>query len=710
MYGEFYLKYLEKAKISNGEVVGLCPFHQDSNPSFNARLVDGVAYCFGCGWKGNAITFAMELGISLTNVPGYQKNYRQKRKIVAEYNYHDENGNLLFQVVRFEPKDFRQRRPDGNGGWIWNLNGTRRVLYRLPLLLTATQVLLPEGEKDVDNLVDAGFVATTNAGGVNKWRSEYNQFLKDKDVVLIPDNDEAGKRHIEKIAESLNGIARSIKILELPDLEPKGDVSDYLKKHTPEDLQKLIDSTKPILKINEDIKFYDLHRTDSGNADAIVRAFGDRLRFDHKSGNWYIWQGHTWKIDEDGAIERTAIRTIRERLRKSADIQQPDLREKEAKWALSSESKYKIDAAIKIAAILKPISSTINQFNKNPMLLGCENGVIDLQRGTLVPGRSKDMISLSTKIWYDSQAKAPRWQQFLTEIFLGDEKMIDYIARCVGYSLTGLTVEQIIFLLYGIGANGKSVFLNIIRALLGDYGANTNFQTFLANKNASSKIPNDLAALVSKRLVTALEMRERDQLNEERIKSMTGNDPISARFLHKEWFTYIPEYKIWLAVNYKPEVTDTTFSFWRRIQLIPFEVVFNKDKADKKLAEKLLKELPGILNWAIEGCLRWQEKGLVPPQKVTDATQDYQSEMNIVKQFLDDKTIVKEDAFVPFNKLFEAYCKWAGELHENLMTGNMFGRKMTELGFRKDRIGNDRQVCYKGIGLIDENSQVIENK
>jgi len=709
MYEQFYITHLQQAKRVKDEVNGICRFHDDKEPSFWGNVNTGVACCFGCGWEGNAITFAKELGIPLSEVPGFQKNYQQKRKIVSEYNYHDEKGNLLYQVVRFDPKDFRQRRPDGNGGWIWNLNGTRRALYRLPLLLNASQVLLPEGEKDADNLIDAGFVATTNAGGAKKWRSEYNQFLKDKDVVLIPDNDEAGKEHIKKIAESLNGTTRSIKILELPELEPKGDVSDYLKTHTPEELQKIIDITEPILKITENVKFYDLHRTDSGNAEAIVRTFGDRLRFDHKTGCWYIWQGNTWKVDEDGAVERLAIKTIRERLKKSANIDNEDLRKQEAKWALHSESRYRIEAAIKLASKLNPITTTINKFNKNLWLLGCENGVIDIQTGMLVPGRSEDMISLSTEIWYDPQAKAPRWQQFLVEIFLGDEKLIDYIGRCVGYSLTGLTDEQIIFLLYGIGANGKSVFLNIIRALMGDYGANTSFQTFLASKYDGTKIPNDVAALVSKRLVTASEVKESGRLNEERIKNMTGGDPITARFLHQDWFTYIPTYKVWLSVNHKPKVSDTTYSFWRRIRLIPFDAIFDKDKADQKLTEKLIKELPGILNWAIEGCLRWQEMGLEPSEKVIHATQQYQSEMNIVKQFLDENTILKEGASVAFSLLYADYCKWCEELNEKPMSNNMFGRKMTELGFQKDRVGTDRQRCYIGVSLIEKNRKDNEN-
>ncbi len=252
MYKNFYTSHLTKSKILNSEIVGLCPFHDDKKPSFYANIDTGQAHCFGCQWKGNALSFSKALNIPLNEVPGYnmkKDNLLLEKKIETTYNYCDEKGEILYQVVRYKPKDFRIRRPDGNGDWIWNLNGTRKVLYRLPQILDSGQLLIVEGEKDADMLIDAGFAATTCVGGANKWRSEYNEWLRDKDLALIPHKDTVGMEHSYKIADSLNEIAKSIKIVKLPDLVgEKGDVFDFLKQKTPEDLIQLIDSEKPISK------------------------------------------------------------------------------------------------------------------------------------------------------------------------------------------------------------------------------------------------------------------------------------------------------------------------------------------------------------------------------------------------------------------------------------------------------------------------------
>ena len=180
-----------------------------------------------------------------------------------------------------------------------------------------------------------------------------------------------------------------------------------------------------------------------------------------------------------------------------------------------------------------------------------------------------------------------------------------------------------------MGENGKTVFLTVFRIILGAYCANTPFSTFELSRYDGSKISNDVAALAGKRLVTASEVKENAQLNEGRMKAMTGEDEITARFLHREYFTFNPAFKVWLSVNHKPRVTDTTYSFWRRIRVIPFERKFTGAERDNNLVAKLREERAGILNWAIQGCLKWQEDGLEPPEQVTSATDEYRNEMDI---------------------------------------------------------------------------------
>ena len=241
-YEGFYSKYLPGAKpLKNNEWQALCPFHEDSNPSLTFNIRSGLHHCFGCGSAGDIFEFygkqnGLDSGSDFPKILegiasefGISDNGNSKLKATIEkyYSYTDETGNLLFQAVRFNPKDFRQRHRNGNG-WGWNLEGVRRVIYNLPAVLKASEVLVVEGEKDCDNLTALGLVATCNPMGAGKWRPEYSESLRGKDVVLVPDNDQPGREHMVKVAQNLQGISRSVKWLDLPGLPEKGDVSDFI--------------------------------------------------------------------------------------------------------------------------------------------------------------------------------------------------------------------------------------------------------------------------------------------------------------------------------------------------------------------------------------------------------------------------------------------------------------------------------------------------
>lgn len=238
----FYDRFLETSKAGEKEFKAVCPFHEDKKPSLNFNAATGKFYCHGCQAGGDILTFyGMLTGLDPVNdFPEILKRISEefsingqgaeKSKIVKTYEYLDEKGDLLFQVCRLDPKSFRQRRPDGNGSWSWNLAGIRRVLYRLQEVIEAREVILVEGEKDADRLCSLGFTATTNPGGAGKWRPEYSESLRGKDMIFIPDHDGPGKKHVEAVSKALTGIAASIRILTLPDLPEKGDVSDFLDR------------------------------------------------------------------------------------------------------------------------------------------------------------------------------------------------------------------------------------------------------------------------------------------------------------------------------------------------------------------------------------------------------------------------------------------------------------------------------------------------
>jgi hypothetical protein len=239
----FFQRYLPEVKLVGGEEHrARCPFHDDSKPSLNLNARSGKYFCHGCGKKGHAFHLYAKLHdlddrrdfpkilAGIARDFGITDSENPKAKLVKTYDYTDQAGNLLFQVCRFHPKDFRQRRPDGKGGWVWNLKEIEPILYRLPEVLQAQEVIVCEGEKDADNLAAFGFTATTCPMGAKKWRDSYNEPLRGKDVVLIPDNDLPGKEHMALVGASLRDVAGSLKLLDLPDLPSKGDVSDWLAR------------------------------------------------------------------------------------------------------------------------------------------------------------------------------------------------------------------------------------------------------------------------------------------------------------------------------------------------------------------------------------------------------------------------------------------------------------------------------------------------
>lgn len=328
----------------------------------------------------------------------------------------------------------------------------------------------------------------------------------------------------------------------------------------------------------------------------------------------------------------------------------------------------------------------------------------ELATGTLRPGKPEDKITKSSNVEFDPNALCPRWELFLKEIFDGKSDLIDFIQRAVGYSLTGSTAEQVMFMCYGKGANGKSVFFSALKEVLGAYAFKAPSLLFDGDK--CSSIPNDVAALDGKRFVILTEMGESAHLNESRMKELVHGDDMTPRFLNKEFFTFTPAAKYWIAVNHKPKVRDESDGFWRSIQMIPFTVQFSGDKADKNLTEKLRAEGAGILAWAVRGCLQYQKHGLNPPALVAEATAEYREESDVLTDFLHDVCITDPSRFIPAHLLHMAYENWAngqGLTPKESLTRRNFGMLMKrKFDCKRSTKGN----FYTGIGLVSE--QVVE--
>lgn len=437
--------------------------------------------------------------------------------------------------------------------------------------------------------------------------------------------------------------------------------------------------------------------TDAGNAELLAHLHGARLRYDHRRQRWLHFGGHHWRPDLDGQTLRLAKNTTRERLRLAADIDGKDQREKAAKFAIASENRQRLEAMLALAQAEPPVADLGDGWDADPMLLGVANGVVDLRTGVLRDGRPDDRITLTSPVAYDPHAVAERWEQFLAEIFDGSQAIIHFVQRASGYSLTGNTSEHALFLNYGTGSNGKSVYLNMIRRVAGGYGHNLPFTALeLATR---TQIPADIAQLPSRRLVTSSETTDGARLNEARIKMLTGGDPVTAAEKFKAPFTFLPVCKLWLAVNHLPDVKDDSDGFWRRMRVIPFRKQFKGDEIDPMLEKKLAAEMPGILAWMVRGAMAWARDGLTTPQGVVMATDAYRTESDPLNEFLADCCVLHQDAEVGAGPLFKRYGTWAddqGLRGRERLGSRTFGSRVKE---RFKSRHTKRGRIYQGIGL-----------
>jgi len=466
-----------------------------------------------------------------------------------------------------------------------------------------------------------------------------------------------------------------------------------------EDIGDLVPFTGKAEKTN--IKRAPYLRADAGNAELFASMHRNDLRFDHLRGKWFYWAGHWWREDSDGRVWRLAKRAVRELFIIAGELEDKDERKDESKWALKSMNRDRLNSMLKLAQNEQALADAGHNWDRNPYLLGVQNGVIDLGTGTLRDGRQDDLMTMITGVPYDPHAACPAWEEFLSQVFAESQELIDFIWRAVGYSLTGDINEQHFFILFGKGRNGKSTFIETLRFVFGDYGANTPFST-LERKKDSSSIPNDLAALVGRRFVTCVETAEGARLNEVRIKGLAGGDTFSARFLFREFFDFHPILKLWLATNHKPKVGDESEGFWRRPLLIPFEQRFVEGvNADPKLIEKLKAEGPGILAWAVRGCLAWKETGLKAPERVIAATETYRQESDPLGEFYTERCVIDPSQQTRALSLFDTYQSWAGERRipdKERMGITAFGKRVSHR-FEKKR--DSKGGIYVGIGLAD---------
>jgi putative DNA primase/helicase len=682
-----------------------CPSHED----------DKASLCIGEGANGKVLVKCQAgcdtrsivgvLGLTMADLfepPAAKPARGGADQIVATYPYVDENNVLLYEVVRFEPKDFRQRRPDGRGGWIWKLGDARRVPYRLPELLAAKAegelIYIPEGEKDVESLCAWGLCATTNSGGAARDCPEMIEPLRGAHVVLLPDDDEPGRKHVDALAGALRGVAADVRVLALPGAK---DITAAVEGGLTRD-QFLVLTSAAVMPA----PVYPL--TECGNGERFAAEHGGEVRYCWERATWIAWDGKRWKPDHQGqgrdpgplVMERakgTARKISEGALKLDSDDPQ---RKRLLGWGAASEREHGLQAALSLARSIPALVAPVATLDADPFLFNVNNGTIDLRTGELRPHNKADMITKLAPVEFDPDATSELWDHFLQTTTAGDQSLIVFLQRVIGYCLTGSTREEKLFFGLGPGATGKSTIIAALKRIFGEYVAVADFETFIQRRASGGPRP-ELLKLVGKRLVASQEVDRGRHLAEGLIKTLVGGDAVSARDLYSRPFEFTPTFKLFLACNDPPKARAEDGAMWRRILRVPFEHVVPEADRDPDLKAKLTtpEVATAILAWGVRGCLAWQREGLQTPERVQQATLALREEMNPIAVFLEDCCLLGADYRTPAGELREAYERWAQANREDPVSPRVLAALLGSAGCTQAKSGSVR--FWNGIGLID---------
>jgi len=434
--------------------------------------------------------------------------------------------------------------------------------------------------------------------------------------------------------------------------------------------------------------------TERTTAELFAFYFGMNIRYDHKRSIWLIWEKHYWKPDKKEQVIQF-IGTLSDLLIEQGKTEKSKYIEQ---WGIKLQANAKIHNILTLARSTKPIALTGDEFDTKPFLFGCANGIIDLTTGKLRDGKIGDYISMTNEYSFIPDAECPKWEAFIDLICERDTELIDYLRRALGYTMTASMREQVIFLCYGQGGNGKTILFNVVSKILGEYAQTCSASMFKKNTYGISST-NDIADIDRKRLVLNAEGIKDMLLDEERLKSLSGGDRITARRLYSNNFSFSPVCKIWLYTNNYPKFDDDSYGLWRRLRVIPFLHTFTgRDRILDYDRILLAEEANGIFKWFVDSCLMWQERGLQDiPEKINQATQEYKEENNPLTEYLEERTIREAGEKTAASLLYADYNMWIASRRKTPLTQTAFGRKMLDLSYKKVR--EEAGYFYQGLRM-----------
>jgi len=594
----------------------------------------------------------------------------------AKWDYHDADGKLIAVVYRYDPpgrkKEFRP----------WDAKRRKmappepRPLYNQAALAASDHAVLVEGEKCAEALIAAGVVATTAMHGANAPvdRTDWSP-LAGKAIVIWPDRDKPGWEYAMAAAQAaLAAGATSCDVLLPPDDKPDGwDAADAAAEGY--DVAGFL-ATGPRMCIKSarasSAQEATVWATDDALALSFTSQYAEDWRYCAAWGKWLVWTATHWQADETLLVHHLIRSICREAAVKV------DSHRLAAKLLASST----VGGVDRLARSDRRHASTSDEWDADLFALNTPGGVVDLKVGRL---RQHDRVDRMTKLATASpRGGCPLWLAFLQDVTGGDEELQAYLQRMVGYCLTGATIAHALFFLYGTGANGKSVFVNTLATILGDYATSAPMDTFMEARG--DRHPTDLAGLRGARFVSSIETEQGRRWNESKVKAITGGDKVSARFMRQDFFEYLPQFKLVIAGNHKPSIRNVDEAMKRRLHLIPFTVTVPPEKRDGQLTDKLLAERDGILAWAVEGCLAWQRDGLKPPACVVSATEEYFDEEDAIGDFLEEEAQRFEQARVAVADVFQRWQEWATRRGEYVGTSRWLAQQLANRGFPRTRM------------------------
>ena len=439
--------------------------------------------------------------------------------------------------------------------------------------------------------------------------------------------------------------------------------------------------------------------TDITNRDYFLKAYGDFMLYCITWNKFLVWNGTNWDIDTRGRVAERCVKFIHQMYRGLRVIDDRQLQTAFEKHLIKSESFRRIQALEGLLKISEEIKVEDYELDTNNYYFNVDKYTLNLKTMRVMEPNQKHFITKKSNFIFEKGADCPTWKMFLMQIFNKDLNLIKFIQKAMGYSLSGDVSEQCLFILWGTGANGKSTFLNVLQHLFGDYACSTMIETFMKKNSEQS---NDLARLKGARLVTTSEIEQGKQISESLIKSVTGEDWLTARFLYGEYFSFKSTFKIFMATNHKPKIRGADNGIWRRIKMIPFTVTIPVEQRDKNLTEKLIAENSGILNWLLQGYAMWRKEGLSDePEAIRNANNEYRMDMDTVGTFVQECLEIDASLKWRLNNtlLYNTYIKWCTANNERVMSQKWLTMRMSEKGFK--RLLTNGQRVWLGLVVKD---------